>query len=33
MKYLQKLGFDKKSAINVIEGIELDREIADRGGI
>ena len=33
MKYLQKLGFDKKSAINVIEGIELDREIAERGGI
>lgn len=33
MKYLQKLGFDKNSAINVIKGIQLDREIAERGGI
>lgn len=32
MKYLQKLGFDKNSALNLIEGIQLDRDIADRGG-
>jgi hypothetical protein len=32
MQYLQKLGFDKNSALNLIEGIQLDRDIADRGG-
>ena len=32
MKYLQKLGFDKNSALNLIDGIQLDRDVADRGG-